>query len=243
MVSALFSLHIGWHVLYYTFINSLLNCQTEPTAPPPQPTTMVQGVTLPLQSTADQLTALDSFDLEPSALHSPSILSTADMLQATTTRSFGSAYLSSSSISKSLDLGRDPRTGISHGGIGGIVVAALAVITALVILLTISAYVYWRKVLKKRKGKYKYSERVDSQAAAVVSYHLTKNDASYEEPTENMIVKESLNKCTNSNSTDSSYRMSFRNRGVSFIKAIVIVKLCHSSSTAVLRSKCILSVR
>ena len=192
-----------------------------------------------LSSTADLLTALDSFDLEPSALHSPSILST---VQATSTRSFGSAYLSSSSISKSPGSGHESGTKISHGEIGGIVAAALAVITALVILLTISAYVYWRKVLKKRKGKYKHSERVDSQAAAVVSYHLTKDEASYEEPIENMIAKESVNRCANSNSTDSSYRMSFRNRGVSFIKAIVIVKLCHSSSTAVLRSKCILSV-
>ena len=193
-----------------------------------------------LSSTADLLTALDSFDLESSALHS--ILSTADMLQATSTRLFGLAYLSSSLISKSPGPGHESGTEISHGGIGGIVAAALAVITTLVILLTISAYVYWRKVLKKRKGKYKHSERVDNQAAAVVSCHLTKDNASYEEPTENMIAKESVNKCANSNSTDSSYRMSFRNRGVSFIKAIVIVKLCHSFSTAVLRSKCILSV-
>ena len=200
---------------------------------------MVQRITFPLQSTADLRTALDSFDLEPSTLHSPSILST---VQATSTRSFGSAYLSSSSISKSPGPGHESGTKFSHGEIGGIVAAALAVITALVILLTISTYVYWRKVLKKRKGKYKHTERVDSQAAAVVSYHLTKNNASYEEPTENMIAKESANKCANSNSTDSSYRMSFRNRGVCFIKAIVIIKLCRSSSTAVLRSKCILSV-
>lgn len=179
---------------------------------------MVQRITFPIQSTADLLTTLDSFDLKPSALHSPSILSTADTLQATSTRSFGSAYLSSSSISKSPDPGHESEIEISHGVIGGIVAAALAIITALVILLTISAYVYWRKVLKKRKGKYKHTERVDSQAAAVVSYHLTKDDASYEEPTENMVAKESVNKCTNSNSTDSSYRMSFRNRGVSFIK-------------------------
>ena len=148
------------------------------------------------------------------------------------------AYLSSSSISKS---GHESGTEISHGEIGGIVVAALAVISAIVILLTISACVYWKKVLKKHKGKYKYSERVESQSAAVVSYHLSKNDASHEEPTENMMAKGSVNKCTNSNSTDSSYKMSFRNRGVSFIKAVVIVKLCHSSSTAVFRSKCILS--
>lgn len=164
---------------------------------------------------------LDSFDMEPSGLLSPSIFSTAYMLRITSTRSFGSAYLSSSSISKSLAPDQDSGARISPGGIGGIVVAALAVITALVILLTISAYVYWRKVSKKRKGKYKYSERVDSQAAAVVSYDLTKNAVvvSYEELTESMIAKGSPNKCTNSNSIDTSHRMSFRNRGVSFHKS------------------------
>lgn len=156
--------------------------------------------------------------MEPSGLLSPSILSTAYMLGATPTRSFGSAYLSSSSISKSLA----PEHGISPEGIGGIAIAALAVITVLVILLTVSAYVYWRKVLKKCKGRYKYSESVDSQAAAVVSYHLTKSDAvvvSYEEPMDSMIAKGSRNKSTNSNSIDTSHRMSFRNRGVSFHKS------------------------
>ena len=144
------------------------------------------------------------------------------MLQAISTRSFGSVYLSSSSISKSPDPEQESGIGISPEGIGGIVIAALAVITALVILLAVSAYVYWRKVLKKRKGKYKYSERVDSQAVAVVSYDPTKNDAvvvSYEEPTESMIAKGPPNKSTNSNSIDTSNRMSFRNRGVSFHKS------------------------
>lgn len=181
----------------------------------------MQEVTSPLLSTADLLTPLDSFDLEPSGLLSPSILSTAYMLRATSTRSFGSAYLSSSSISKSPDPEQESGIGISPEEIGGIVVAALAVITALVILLTVSAYVYWRKVLKKRKGKYKYSERLDSQAAAVVSYDLTKNAVvvSYEELTESMTAKGSPNKCTNCNSIDTSHRMSFRNRGVSFHKS------------------------
>ena len=94
---------------------------------------------------------LDSFDMEPSSLLSPPIFSTAYMLQITSTRSFGSAHLSSSSIFKSLAPDQDSGARISPGGIGGIVVAALTVITALVILLTISAYVYWRKVFKKRK--------------------------------------------------------------------------------------------
>lgn len=182
----------------------------------------MQEVTLPLQSIADLLTPLDSFDLEPSGLLSPSILSTAYMLRAISTRSFGSAYLSSSSISKSPDPQQESGIGISPEGIGGIVIAALAVVTALVILLAVSAYVYWRKVLKKRKGKYKYSERVDSQAVAVVSYDPTKNDAvvvSYEEPMESMIAKGSPKKSTNSNSIDTSHKMSFRNRGVSFHKS------------------------
>jgi len=98
------------------------------------------------------------------------------------------------------------------GTIGVIVAAVLVVTMALVILLTISTYVY---CTKKRKGKYQYTETKDSQVA-VVSYHVDSKDVisvSYEEPADSISSQKSVKHTTSS--SESSYMESFRNRGVS----------------------------
>ena len=106
----------------------------------------------------------------------------------------------------------DPRADVSYEALGGIAAAVLVVTMAIVILLTISTYVYCTTVLKKRKGKYRCTETKDIQLA-VISYHVGSKDevvVSYEQPADALDPKKLLNR-----TASSSYRESFRNRGVS----------------------------
>ena len=99
--------------------------------------------------------------------------------------------------------------------LGGIAAAVLVVTMAIVILLTISTYVYCTTVLKKRKGK--YAETKDSQLA-VISYHVGSKDevvVSYEEPPDDISPKTLLNHTASS--SERSYRESFRNRVVNLL--------------------------
>ena len=138
---------------------------------------------------------------------------TPDLLPpSSSSRSSESLY--SSSISKP-GVVSNPRADVSYEALGGIAAAVLVVTMAIVILLTISTYVYCTTVLKKRKGKYRYTETKDSQVA-VISYHVGSKDeivVSYEELADDISPKKLLNHTASS--SERSYRESFRNRGVS----------------------------
>ena len=137
---------------------------------------------------------------------------TPDLLPpSSSSRSSQSLY--SSSISKP-GVVSNPRADVSYEALGGIAAAVVVVTMAIVILLTISTYVYCTTVLKKRKGKYRYTETKDSQVA-VISYHVGSKDevvVSYEE-SDDISPKKLLNHTASS--SERSYRESFRNRGVS----------------------------